>query len=87
MRASSALRPPPRYRRRQRRPLPPAAAGRGNLQNSWSVPSGNTLTPLFEAYTEITALVRFVEMNGEGFRKIVKKYDKTMGTNFLDRYV
>lgn len=62
-------------------------ARRGNLQNSWAVPSGNTLTPLFGAYTEITALVKFVEMNGEGFRKIVKKYDKTMGTDFLDRYL
>lgn len=61
-------------------------AGRGNLQNSWAIPSGNTLTPLFGAYTEITALVKFVEMNGEGFRKIVKKYDKTMGTDFLDKY-
>eukprot|EP00903_Cladosiphon_okamuranus_P005479 g5464.t1 len=60
---------------------------RGNLQNSWAVPSGNTLTPLFEAYTEITALVKFVEMNGEGFRKIVKKYDKTMGTSFLDSFL
>lgn len=57
------------------------------MSNSWAVPSGNTLTPLFEAYTEITALVTFVEMNGEGFRKIVKKYDKTMGTEYLDRSV
>eukprot|EP00752_Nemacystus_decipiens_P001911 g1841.t1 len=60
---------------------------RGNLQNSWAVPSGNTLTPLFNAYTEITALVKFVEMNGEGFRKIVKKYDKTMGTDFLGSFL
>lgn len=57
------------------------------MSNSWAVPSGNTLTPLFEAYTEITALGTFVEMNGEGFRKIVKKYDKTMGTDHLDRSV
>lgn len=58
---------------------------RGHMQNSWAVPAGNTLTPLFEAYTEITALAKFVEMNGEGFRKIVKKFDKTMGTHFLNR--
>ena len=55
------------------------------MLNSWAVPSGNTLAPLFEAYTEITALGKFVEMNGEGFRKIVKKYDKVMGTDFLGR--
>lgn len=55
------------------------------MLNSWSVPSGNKLTPLFEAYMEITALRKFVEMNSEGFRKIVKKYDKTMGTDFLNR--
>lgn len=56
------------------------------MKNSWSVPSGNTLTPFFEAYTEIAALGKFVGMNGEGFRKIVKKYDKTMGTNHLQRW-
>lgn len=56
------------------------------MLNSWGVPSGNTMTPLFEAYTEITALGKFVEMNGEGFRKIVKKYDKTMGTDYTNRY-
>ncbi|CAN0197711.1 unnamed protein product [Scytosiphon promiscuus] len=60
---------------------------RGTMSNSWAVPSGNTLTPLFEAYTEITALGTFVEMNGEGFRKIVKKYDKTMGTEYLDSFL
>lgn len=76
---------PPPLRRRAAATLTAAHADRDNLQNSWAVPSGNTLTPLFEAYTEITALVKFVEMNGEGFRKIVKKYDKTMGTSFLDR--
>ncbi|CAM9885992.1 unnamed protein product, partial [Laminaria digitata] len=60
---------------------------RGHMLNSWAVPSGNTLTPLFEAYTEITALGKFVEMNGEGFRKIVKKYDKVMGTEFLGSFL
>lgn len=57
------------------------------MSNSWAVPSGNTLTPFFEAYTEITALGAFSEMNGEGFRKIVKKYDKTMGTDYQTRFV
>ncbi|CAN0247275.1 unnamed protein product [Ectocarpus sp. 12 AP-2014] len=60
---------------------------RGHMMNSWAVPSGNTLTPFFEAYSEITALGAFSEMNGEGFRKIVKKYDKAMGTDFLTSFL
>eukprot|EP00904_Undaria_pinnatifida_P009467 jgi/Undpi1/5650/HiC_scaffold_2.g00924.m1 len=56
---------------------------RGHMLNSWAVPSGNTLAPLFEAYTEITALGKFVEMNGEGFRKIVKNFlEKLQGHKF-----
>lgn len=56
-----------------------------SMPNSWSVLSGNQLSEFFKAYTELTALQTFSEMNGEGFRKIVKKYDKTMGTDYLNR--
>lgn len=55
--------------------------------HSWGVPSGNKLSPVFEAYMEVMALDAYAKMNSEGFRKIVKKYDKVMDTQTLSRLV
>ncbi|CAM9360297.1 unnamed protein product [Chrysoparadoxa australica] len=60
-----------------------AFEGRQHMTHTWSVPSGNTYSQIKRTYKAILALKQFTDLNGEGFRKIVKKYDKTMGTQYL----
>lgn len=60
---------------------------RSHLRNSWSVPSGNTYKRLCDTFVEIQALNSFVMLNSEGYRKIVKKFDKVVGTHHSEAFL
>lgn len=53
----------------------------------YSLEKGLNYPQLRKVYTELVALKDFCSLNKEGFRKIVKKFDKTMGENTLDEFM
>lgn len=60
---------------------------RHTMQNNWSVPAGNTFRRIKALYVELLALVQYVALNSDGFRKIVKKFDKVGETKHLPGFM
>lgn len=55
--------------------------------HAYSSDRGTTWNRLQQVFTELTALRDYAMLNVTAFRKIVKKYDKTMGTDALPQFM